>query len=149
MAEIELIKGANNGNVADKLSAAYPKINRNFQRMNTELEVHGQNITNHEGRILSTEGSINIHTGQIYEALAKLLAQDSRITNLIVNAGDSGPEARDARVSGPTGITYLTLKARLDGEMSNLMNYLNYMPINGGDFDGNDPSGPVIDGGTY
>ncbi len=77
------------------------------------------------------------------------ISQDARINNLVVTAGDSGPEARDARVSSSSGVTYPTLKARLDGEMSNLINYLNYMPINGGSFDGDDPTGPVIDGGTY
>jgi hypothetical protein len=30
-----------------------------------------------------------------------------------------------------------------------LVDYLAYMPINGGSFDGNDAIGPVIDGGTY
>lgn len=30
-----------------------------------------------------------------------------------------------------------------------LVEFLNFMPINGGDFDGNDPLGPLIDGGTY
>jgi hypothetical protein len=30
-----------------------------------------------------------------------------------------------------------------------LIDFLAYMPINGGTFDGNDPIGPVIDGGTY
>lgn len=30
-----------------------------------------------------------------------------------------------------------------------LIDFLAYMPINGGTFDGNDPTGPVIDGGTY
>lgn len=30
-----------------------------------------------------------------------------------------------------------------------LIDFLGYMPINGGTFDGNDPTGPVIDGGIY
>jgi len=30
-----------------------------------------------------------------------------------------------------------------------LTSYLEYMPINGGAFDGNEPSGVTIDGGTY
>ncbi|MEC0167852.1 hypothetical protein [Paenibacillus graminis] len=30
-----------------------------------------------------------------------------------------------------------------------LIDFLAYMPINGGTFDGDDPIGPVIDGGTY
>lgn len=35
------------------------------------------------------------------------------------------------------------------GAIVELVNYLNYMPINGGEFDGNDPVGPTVDGGTY
>lgn len=34
-------------------------------------------------------------------------------------------------------------------QIENLKDFLNYMPINGGTFDGNEVSGPVIDGGNY
>lgn len=34
-------------------------------------------------------------------------------------------------------------------QLTQLREFLNYMPINGGSFDGNDPTGPVIDGGIY
>lgn len=36
----------------------------------------------------------------------------------------------------------------VQNDLTLLQNYLNYMPINGGDFDGNEP-GLVVDGGTY
>lgn len=135
------------------------KHNDNFADIQTDL-------TNHEGRIVSAQSDITTHKESTAAHLAEHViysgavsgannikqaidTQDARINNLIINAGDSGPEARDARVSGPSGITYSTLKNRLDSEMANLMSYLNYMPINGGSFDGDDPTGPVIDGGTY
>jgi hypothetical protein len=34
-------------------------------------------------------------------------------------------------------------------EIQQLKDYLNYMPINGGSFDGNDPLGLTVDGGKY
>ena len=33
--------------------------------------------------------------------------------------------------------------------LEHMTEYLNYMPINGGDFDGNDNTHVSIDGGTY
>ncbi|ASA25425.1 glycosyl hydrolase family 28-related protein [Paenibacillus donghaensis] len=145
MAEIELIKGADNGNVADKLSAAYPKINRNFQRANSELAVHGQNITNHEGRILSAQGELDNHEVRITQAkgdidqhkasgvahAAEHITYEGAVTgtdNLkqavdivkdqldqAIISGDSGPEAAAARVS-VSGETYSTLGDRLNDE---------------------------------
>lgn len=47
MAEIELIKGSDNGNPPDKLSQAYPKINRNLGRLNTQLVGHIDNSDIH------------------------------------------------------------------------------------------------------
>ena len=38
---------------------------------------------------------------------------------------------------------------KIDVEFVQLKNYLSYMPINGGDFDGNQESGALIDGGVY
>lgn len=37
----------------------------------------------------------------------------------------------------------------LTSQTNQMANYLNYMPINGGNFDGNEPSGVIIDGGIY
>ncbi|WP_273485163.1 hypothetical protein [Desulforamulus ruminis] len=34
-------------------------------------------------------------------------------------------------------------------EFQQLKDFLNYMPINGGDFDGNEPTGLTVDGGVY
>lgn len=39
--------------------------------------------------------------------------------------------------------------ATVKTKVTALEDFLGYMPINGGTFDGGDPSGPVIDGGTY
>ncbi|OME21593.1 MULTISPECIES: hypothetical protein [Paenibacillus] len=107
------------------------------------------NLANHNANFADIETDLTEHRGRFVEVETSLADQDVRITNLIVNAGDSGPEARDARVSSATGTAYPTLKDRLDIEMTSLMAFLNYMPINGGSFDGNDPTGPIIDGGTY
>lgn len=47
MADIEVIKGAATGDSpADKLSQAYPKINRNFERLNTEAAEMKQQLDN-------------------------------------------------------------------------------------------------------
>ncbi|AIQ26965.1 hypothetical protein P40081_01130 [Paenibacillus sp. FSL P4-0081] len=158
------------------LREAWPKIEQNEQAINSEVINHKTSSAAHAAESITYSGPVagaaNIkqavdshveseaahaaehitYNGTVQGAANIKQAIDSesaRITNLVVNAGDSGPEARDARVSGPSGITYSTLKMRLDAEMTNLINFLNYMPINGGDFDGSDPSGPVIDGGTY
>lgn len=42
-----------------------------------------------------------------------------------------------------------TLLKRQAVSLAQLVEYLNYMPINGGDFDGNDNQNLTIDGGTY
>jgi hypothetical protein len=39
--------------------------------------------------------------------------------------------------------------ATVKTKVTALEDFLGYMPINGGTFDGNDPTGPVIDGGIY
>ena len=33
--------------------------------------------------------------------------------------------------------------------LAELREFLNYMPVDGGEFDGGEPGGPTIDGGTY
>jgi hypothetical protein len=67
----------------------YPKVNRNFTRLNNDAAAEKQ------------------------ERLSGDVALDQRIDNLIIN-GDSGPEAADARVSTPKGETFPVLKDRLD-----------------------------------
>lgn len=107
------------------------------------------NLKKHNDNFADIEVDLSEHESRLLEANALITQLENRVTNLVVTAGDSGPEARDARVSASSGVTYSTLKVRLDTEMTNLMNFLNYMPVNGGSFDGDDPTGPVIDGGTY
>ncbi|WP_375104649.1 SGNH/GDSL hydrolase family protein [Paenibacillus sp. RS8] len=99
MAEIELIKGADNGSASDSLSKAYPKINRNFQRANTELEIHGQNITNQEGRILSAEGALSNHGSRLTTVETEQVNQGNRITSIIAHNGDGTKDTEliDAR----------------------------------------------------
>ncbi|RAU96845.1 hypothetical protein [Paenibacillus sp. YN15] len=213
MADIELILGADNGHSpADKLSQAYPKINRNFTELSEELadetatriandnaetaariandnaeiaariaadEAHAESETAHPAENIT-------YAGEVTAADTVKDAIDTLKTTLdqAVISGDSGPEAATARYNTESGETYTTLQQRLDTEyaetdgrisaaeseivtargtyssvgerfggvdaqLADLRNYLDYMPINGGDFDGNDPSGVVVDGGTY
>lgn len=154
MADIQLIKGAANGNPSDSLPTMYDKVNKNTANINKQ-------VVNHEGRLGPAEAAISNHSSRITEAETTLVNQDTRIDTLIIN-GDSSPAAAEAAID-TEGINRGTLKNRIDldylrtsaqladtaVQIVNLRDYLNYMPINGGDFDGNDPAGPVIDGGTY
>lgn len=47
MATIEQILGQDNGNIPDSLRQMYPKVNRNFNRLNTELTDHKADTTVH------------------------------------------------------------------------------------------------------
>lgn len=68
---------------------------------------------------------------------------DEEIKNLTLE-DPSSAELVAARTT-PKGLTFSTIGNRFDS----LEDYLNYMPINGGDFDGNDDTHISIDGGTY
>ena len=119
--QIELIQGADTGaTIPDKVKQAYPKVNRNFQRM--------------KARHLSLEG---------------------RVENIVANSGDSNTEIVDGRLNAegtvhPTiGDNIRGIENKLTTQLADLMNYLSYMPVNGGDFDGTEPGGPILDGGIY
>lgn len=96
MANIELIKGADNGNPSDKLSQAYPKINRSMTNINNQ-------VVNQESRLVTTEAAVTDHGSRINETETELVNQDERITNIVASAGDSNTEIVDARqpAAGP------------------------------------------------
>ncbi|WFB57468.1 SGNH/GDSL hydrolase family protein [Paenibacillus sp. BR1-192] len=92
MAEIEIIKGADNGNPPDSLREMYPKINRNFQKVNTELIGHIGSTTAHKAEdIIYTGEATGNNVKQAVDGL------DKRIDNLILESGNSDPEVADAR----------------------------------------------------
>ncbi|AIQ17073.1 hypothetical protein H70357_10680 [Paenibacillus sp. FSL H7-0357] len=103
MANIEQIKGADNGNPPDKLSEAYPKINRSLTNMNNQ-------VINHEGRLGTAEAAVSNHGSRIAEAETKLVNQDNRITTIVAHNGDGTKDTEliDARGNKPI------LSARLD-----------------------------------
>jgi len=51
--------------------------------------------------------------------------------------------ARGGEVDLPTRLN------KVDTSLADMTSYLNFMPINGGSFDGNEPTNVLIDGGTY
>lgn len=69
----------------------------------------------------------------------------SQFDSLVINAGNSNAEIVAGRTSNVTGQTSDTIGHRLD----DIENYLNYMPIDGGDFNGMGNPNVIIDGGTY
>lgn len=107
MAEIQLIKGAANGNPSDSLPTMYQKVNQNTANINNQ-------VINHEGRIDNTEAIVTDHSGRIVEAEAGLVEQQAQIDTLVLN-GDSSPAAAQAAVDA-TGHDYGNLKVRLDTE---------------------------------
>lgn len=107
MAEIQLIKGAANGNPSDSLPTMYQKVNENTANINNQ-------VINHEGRIDNTEATVTDHSGRIIEAEAGLVEQQAQINTLVLN-GDSSPAASQAAVDA-TGHDYGNLKVRLDTE---------------------------------
>lgn len=139
-------------NGPSKIKDQFDNINVGFDRVQGEMDENKETMDGHIASLAAHVAEHISYSGDVvgaHTAKHALDALQALITNLIVNAGDSGPEALAARVSGPSGITYPTLKTRLDTEMQNLIDFLAYMPINGGDFDGGEPGGPLIDGGTY
>lgn len=107
LANIEQIKGADNGNPPDKLSEAYPKINRSLVNVNNQ-------VINHENRLGTAEAAVSDHGSRIIEAEAGLVEQQAQIDTLVLN-GDSSPAAAQAAVDAE-GHDYGNLKVRLDTE---------------------------------
>lgn len=109
MADIEIIKGADNGNPPDTLRQMYPKVNRNFQNMNNEiaanktdadnkLEAHKNSTTAHPAQHIPYTGDI-VGVSDVKGALDKT---KQTIDDLILGSGDSGPEVAAARGGYPT-----------------------------------------------
>jgi peptidoglycan/xylan/chitin deacetylase (PgdA/CDA1 family) len=92
MADIQLIKGAKNGNPSDSLPTMYDKVNKNTENINNQ-------VVNHEGRLGSAEAAVSNHGSRISEAEAELITQDNRISNIIAHNGDGTKDTEliDAR----------------------------------------------------
>jgi len=58
VADLEIIKGADNGNPPDTLRQAYPKVNRNFGRINNELTGHIDSTEAHRATSITYQGTI-------------------------------------------------------------------------------------------
>lgn len=99
MADIEIIKGADNGNQPDTLRRAYPKVNRNFDRLNIELTEHKNSTTAHPAQNI-TYGSSNVKQA-LDNVNIDINDTNDRIDNLIITSGDSDPEVADARGTFP------------------------------------------------
>lgn len=103
MAEIEQINGADNGNQPDTLRQAYPKVNRNFTRINDQLVGHIDSNAAHAAETITYSGSA---TGaNVKQAIDGL---DTRIDGIVAQSGNDNTEIVDARGGFPV------LSARLD-----------------------------------
>ena len=69
------------------------------------------------------------------------------LDNKIVEAGQVRDETEQLIQSGGAATTGDI--QQVNASLEHMTEYLNYMPINGGDFDGNDDTHVIIDGGTY
>lgn len=128
MAEIEIIKGADNGNPPDTLRQMYPKVNRNFQKLNSEV---GANKTDADNKLEAHKNSTSAHAAQNITYSGKAVGNNAkdaidytneRIDNLIITGGDSSPEVADARGG------YTVLGDRLnasDAHLADLMSMKN------------------------
>ena len=70
------------------------------------------------------------------------LADDS-VTRPKIATGAVGADELDPTLLQNYGD--IAVQAKFD----DLELYLNFMPIDGGEFNGNDPNGPIVDGGLY
>ena len=87
--------------------------------------------TTASGGALTTQEVINARKGK-----PTLVKKIDEIDNNIVNVNEKIDEIDNNIVN-------------VNEQMTHMKEYLNYMPINGGDFDGNDNTHITIDGGTY
>ncbi|SMB95306.1 hypothetical protein SAMN00017405_0375 [Desulfonispora thiosulfatigenes DSM 11270] len=58
-------------------------------------------------------------------------------------------DPNDAELFNQINEKLINNDAFLNEKIIQLKEFLNYMPINGGNFDGNEPNGVLIDGGIY
>lgn len=92
MAEIEIIKGADNGNQPDTLRQMYPKVNRNFTRVNDQLVGHINSTAAHTAENIAYSG--DAPGANVRAALNGL---DARIDGIVAQAGNDNTEIVDAR----------------------------------------------------
>lgn len=92
MADIEIIKGADNGNPPDTLRQMYPKVNRNFQRINSELTGHISSKTAHKAENITYTGQVP--GDDVKEAIDNV---NGRISEIVAQGGDDNTEIVDAR----------------------------------------------------
>jgi len=126
------------------LREMYPKVNANVTNVNAEITSHKASGAAHGADAITYSGEVS-GAGNVKDAIDSV---KNEVRTIVAHAGDGTKDTEIvlARKDAPT------LGDRLDGvdaQLADMMNYLNYMPINGGEFDGNDSEGPTIDGGTY
>lgn len=92
MADIEIIEGADNGNPPDTLREMYPKVNRNFQRINSELTGHIGSTTAHKAEDITYTGLVPGNDVKV--AIDNV---NTRISEIVAQSGDDITEVVDAR----------------------------------------------------
>lgn len=92
MADIEIIEGADNGNPPDTLREMYPKVNRNFQRLNTELTAHKNSTSAHKAEDITYTGQVP--GNDVKEAIENV---NTRISEIVAQSGDDITELVDSR----------------------------------------------------
>jgi hypothetical protein len=111
--------GSSNTEIVDArlpaTGSSYPTLKTRLDtenaNVNASIAAHEADTTAHNATaIVFTPAGSGISATNVDGAIKE---QESRIDNLIIH-GDSGPEAADARMSSPYGVTYPTLKDRVD-----------------------------------
>jgi len=115
----------------EKLRDSNPKINQNFQNLNTELTGHINSTAAHKAEDISYEGQMPVN-----DVKSAIDAVKTTLDQAIIS-GDSGPEATAARYSTPYDITYATLKDRVDAtdlrhKNLRIVNVKDYGAVGGG-----------------
>ncbi|PJN50134.1 hypothetical protein PAEVO_51780 [Paenibacillus sp. GM2FR] len=116
MANIEIIRGADNGNPPDTLRQMYPKINRNFNKINnelsntnSELDAHKKSTAAHKAENITYAGLVP--GDDVKEAIDNV---NERISEIVAQSGDDITELVDARGG------YSVLSARLNASDTRL-----------------------------
>ncbi|RUT48594.1 hypothetical protein EJP82_01235 [Paenibacillus anaericanus] len=106
--DLEIIKGEDNGhaNNPDELWQAYPKVNRNFEKVKNALASLLSLITGHKESAAAHPAQNITYSGKVSGSNVKQAIDNTvgligdtndRVDNLILNDGDSSPEVTDAR----------------------------------------------------
>lgn len=99
MADIELIKGADNGNPPDSLRQMYPKVNRNFQNLNAESNANANNIEQHKNSKAAHTAQDITYSGPVPgdDVKEAIDIVNGRISEIVAQSGDDNTEIVDAR----------------------------------------------------